>query len=474
MKVAIIGAGPAGLTAGYQLTKEKIEVHVYESSNSVGGLAKTINLWGQKVDIGPHRFFSNDKRVNKLWLEVAGEDYQMVNRLTRIFYQNKFYNYPLKPMNALVNLGLFEASRCIISFLLQKCFWKHTEKRQNTFESWVTNRFGKRLFEIFFKAYSEKLWGISCKDLDSDFAVQRIKKFSLYEAVVSSIFVGRGKYHKTLVDQFAYPNEGTGMVYERMASYIINNNGTVNLNSPIRKILTKDNKCIGIKTSQNIDVFYDHVISTMPMNKLFSGLENIPDFLRNNISNLKFRNTILVFVEINALNLFKDNWLYIHSPEIKTGRITNFRNWVSEINQNQNTTILSLEYWCNENEALWTLHDDELIEMAAKDLKNTKLIGKHKILKGHVQKISKCYPVYRTGYKNDLRPLEDYLDNIRNLSVIGRNGSFKYNNQDHSILMGILAAENIHKGSKNNLWSVNTDYEYQESSRITENGIEVT
>jgi protoporphyrinogen oxidase len=474
MKVAIIGAGPAGLTAGYQLAKENIEVHVYEASNSVGGLAKTINLWGQKVDIGPHRFFSNDSRVNKLWLELTGEDYQMVDRLTRILYANKFYNYPLQPINALLNLGLIEATRCIVSFLLQRFLLKHLEKRQNTFESWVTNRFGKRLFQIFFRSYSEKLWGISCKDLDSDFAAQRIKKFSLYEAVVSSIFVSRGKYHKTLVDQFAYPNEGTGMVYERMASFITNNNGTVNLCSPIQKILTKDNKCLGIKTSQNIEIFYDHVISTMPMNNLCMGIENIPDSLRVSISKLKFRNTILVFVEIDALNLFKDNWLYIHSPEIKTGRITNFRNWVSEINQNQDTTILSLEYWCNENEDLWALHDDELIRMATKDLENTNLIGKNNILNGHVHKVSKCYPVYETGYKNDLKPLEDYLDNIKNLCVIGRNGSFKYNNQDHSILMGILAAENIYMGSKNNLWSVNTDYEYQETSRITKTGLKIT
>jgi protoporphyrinogen oxidase len=474
VKIAIIGAGPAGITAGYQLAKENIEVHIYESSNSVGGLAKTVSLWEQKVDIGPHRFFSNDTRVNKLWLEVVGKDYQMVNRLTRILYGENFYNYPLKPLNALFNLGLIEASNCIISFLLQKCFFQFIRKKENTFESWVTNRFGKRLFQIFFKAYSEKLWGISCKDLDSDFAAQRIKKLSLFEAVFSAIFAGRARRHKTLVDQFAYPNGGTGMVYERMADYISKNNGTVNLNSPVENVLVENGKCIGIKTSNNIEIKYDHVVSTMPINKLSSGIKNIPKFLLKHINNLKFRNTILVFIEVDAKDLFDDNWLYIHSPEVNTGRITNFRNWIPEINQNKETTILSLEYWCNENDDLWTLNDEKIIEIAKKDLEISNLIGENKILKGHIHKISKCYPIYKTGYKKNLKPIEEYLDNIQNLSVIGRYGSFKYNNQDHSILMGILSAENISKGKDNNLWQVNTDYEYQESSRITETGLEIS
>lgn len=471
MKIAVIGSGPAGLTAAYKLSKDNIKVHVYEASNSVGGLAKTVDLWGQKVDIGPHRFFSNDTRVNKLWLEVVGKDYQMVDRLTRILYGNKFYNYPLKPLNALANLGLIEALWCVVSFFLQKFFLQYVKKNENTFESWVTSRFGKRLFQIFFKAYSEKLWGISCKELDSDFAAQRIKKLSLLEAVISAFFVGRSKKHKTLVDQFAYPNGGTGMVYERMADYVSNHNGIVKLESSVDNVIVEDGRCIGIKTSKGENIEYDHVISTMPINKLLLGIKNVPINLSHNIQNLKFRNTILVYLEVDAEDLFKDNWLYIHSPEIKTGRITNFRNWIPEINQGKKTTILSLEYWCDENEDFWNLNEEEIIGTGVKDMHISKILGKNKILRGHVYKISKCYPVYKTGYKKDIGPLEEYLDNIENLSVIGRYGSFKYNNQDHSILMGILAAENIIKGTKHNLWRINTDYEYQESSKITETGL---
>ena len=237
MRIAVIGAGPAGITAAYELSKAipegKInQLDVYEISPRVGGLSKSIELWNQIVDLGPHRFFSQDPRVNRLWLEVVEDNYDIVNRQTRIFYKNKFFDYPLKPGNALRGLGIFEAARCVLSYVWQRIF---PTKDTSTFEGWVTNRFGKRLYQIFFKTYSEKLWGIPCDRLDSDFASQRIKKLNLFEAIKNALIQSRDNKHKTLVDQFAYPLKGTGWVYERMADKIRENGGKVHLKKGLRK-----------------------------------------------------------------------------------------------------------------------------------------------------------------------------------------------------------------------------------------------
>src|SRR5947209_5070555 len=242
--VAVIGAGPAGLAAAYQLSKKGGEVHVFEASGAVGGLARTIDLWGQKVDLGPHRFFSSDPRVNKVWLEIIGDDYEMVNRLTRIYYHGRFFFYPLKPFNALSNLGILEATRCMTSYGIQR-FRRCSE--QDCFESWVVGRFGRRLFEVFFKTYSEKLWGIGCQDLDADFAAQRIKKLSLLEAIRNSLFGGNGNDHKTLVDQFAYPQNGSGEVYTRMAAFVRDNGGSVECDRPVHRVIVKEGRAIGLE-----------------------------------------------------------------------------------------------------------------------------------------------------------------------------------------------------------------------------------
>ncbi|MFI5203797.1 MAG: FAD-dependent oxidoreductase [Flavobacteriales bacterium] len=468
-KVAVIGAGPAGMTAAYELAKAGIEVHVYEASPQVGGLSKTIELWGQRVDLGPHRFFSSDSRVNKLWLEVVGKDYHMVNRLTRIYYKKKFYYYPLKPFDALKKLGIGTSILCMFSFLRQKI---SPVKQDGTFENWVVNRFGRKLFAIFFKTYSEKLWGITCKELDADFAAQRIKKLSLWEAIKNALFKSKKNKHKTLVDQFAFPIEGTGMVYERMAAFVRSHNGHVHVQTPVQRILVKNGSVTGLELANGEQPAYDHVISSMPLTLMVRTLPEVPENIVHEVNKLSFRNTILVYLEIQGKNLFPDNWLYIHSAEIKMGRITNFQNWVPEITNGKETTIVVLEYWCNDPDAMWKEADDTLIELAKKEIKLTGLIGGHAINRGYVHRIPRCYPVYSKGYKNHLKPVEDYLNSIKNLGVIGRYGAFKYNNQDHSILMGLLAAENIIKNTKHNLWNINTDYEdYQEQSTITESGL---
>ena len=261
-KIAVIGAGPAGITAAYELSKSKdVEVHLYEASSAVGGMSKTIELWNQKVDLGPHRFFSSDPRINKLWLEVIGDDYEMVDRLTRIYYKGKFYYYPLKAFNALKNLGIFKAIGCVLSYFKSRLF---PVKGTDNFENWVIDRFGEKLYSIFFKTYSEKLWGIPCTELDSEFAAQRIKKLSLFEAVKNAIFKG-GNKHKTLVDQFAYPHQGTGEVYERMKTSIEANNGSVFLSTKVKRIIHEGFEAKGLEDENGVAKMYDHVISTMPI-----------------------------------------------------------------------------------------------------------------------------------------------------------------------------------------------------------------
>jgi protoporphyrinogen oxidase len=471
-KIAVIGAGPAGMTAAYELAKEKdIQVQLFEASNAVGGMSKTINLLGQRVDLGPHRFFSSDPRVNKLWLEVVGRNYEMVNRLTRIYYNKKFYYYPLKAFNALFNMGIFSATRCVLSYAFRRFF---PLKDESNFENWVTNRFGSRLYNIFFKSYTEKLWGISCRILDSDFAAQRIKKLSLYEAIKNAVFAGKGNQHKTLVDQFAYPIGGTGVVYEEMAKQFSQSGGQLSLGTPIKRVLLSGNRVTGIE-DVNGKVYdgLDQVISSMPLTELVNRMEGLPDNVRQACQKLKFRNTVLIFLKIESNDLFPDQWLYLHAADLQVGRVTNFRNWSPSLYGNDSGTILALEYWCYSEDPLWAQNDQSLIGLASDEIRATGLIGNQKIVGGAVYRVSKSYPVYDNTYKENLGLVEAYLNTIENLHPIGRYGAFKYNNQDHSILMGLLAAEKIAKSKTHNLWDINTDYEYQESSKITETGLKL-
>jgi protoporphyrinogen oxidase len=469
--VIIIGAGPAGLTAAYELTKKGNKVTVIESTGSVGGMAKSFELFGQIVDCGPHRFFSSDKIVNDLFHEVVEDDYTLVNRLTRIYYKNKFFDYPLKLGNVLKNLTPVEIVQILWSYAFQRVFAK---KNLDTFEDWVTDKFGKKLFQMFFKTYSEKLWGIRCDQIDSDWAAQRIKKLSLYEAVKAAIFGNKGNKHKTLVDQFAYPNHGTGEVYEKMARSIVNKGGEILFNKKIKNIDVLDKTVQSLTDENGIVYTADIIISTMPLTLLLQGMSEIDQGILDLSKKLYFRNTTLVYLEVDSNKLFPDNWIYVHSPEVKHGRITNFRNWCPTINKEKDTTILCMEFWSFDHEELWGYSDEQLSELAAKEIRTLNLIqSSSKILNTSVMRIPKCYPVYETGYMENLQPVIDYLKGFKNLYPIGRYGSFKYNNQDHSILMGILIARQIDTGRDQNLWSINTDSDYQEETEINLTGYNI-
>ena len=465
-KTIVIGAGPAGLSCAYELNKKGHEVEVYEACNFIGGMSRSFDLWGQKVDIGPHRFFSKQKEINDFFFELIKDDYTLVERCTRIYYRKRFFNYPLKLGNVLTNLPPLVIFQILWYFGIQKL---KPKKKADNFEEWVTNRFGKKLFEIFFKHYTEKLWGIKCTEIDADWAAQRIKTLTLMEAVKSAIFGNRGNKHKTLVDQFAYPKFGTGSLYERAADRIKNNGGTVKLETPVKRIILDEagRKITGIELEDGQITEATSIVSTMPITSLIKGFDNVPQEVIDAANALYFRNTILVYLEVDHSDLFSDNWLYIHSPDVKHGRITNFRNWCPSLNGDKTSTIICMEFWCFESDEIWTIDESSMIQIAKEEIHKINLIPKQaNIINAKVLKVPKCYPVYETGYQKNMELVIQYLNKIEGLYPIGRYGAFKYNNQDHSILMGLLAAEKILGNSDVDLWQINTDTEYQEDGKI--------
>lgn len=464
--IYILGAGPAGLAAAYQLTKQGQSVVVIERDSKVGGLAKSIEYQGFILDYGPHRFFTKVAPVLKLWNEVLSSDQVTVNRLTRIYYSGKYFSYPLKAFNALLTLGVFESFKIVTSYIKVKLF---PNRRPKNFAQWVTNQFGKRLFEIFFEAYTEKLWGIPCTQISADWSAQRIKGLSLLSAVRKALLSNNGKV-KSLIEQFQYPRLGSGQLYEKISDYLRRYNQLVLLNTEVVRVDHENFKVTKIKlrnrkTGVEEVVNCAGVISSIPLSLLVQQINSpAPPEVIAAAKSLKFRNTILVYLIVESGNLFPDNWLYINEPSVQLGRVTNFANWSPEMLPNQNQTPLCCEYWCNFDQPMWTKPEDELWMQAEQELRKIGLLHNEVVSSRLVVRLPRTYPIYAGNYKAALAEIQSYLKQFQNLQLIGRYGSFKYNNQDHSLLMGILAAENILTPGKHDLWSVNSDSEYQEEA----------
>ena len=466
MRVGVIGAGPAGLTAAYRLASVGVDVSIFEAGPHVGGMARSFDLWDHRVDLGPHRFFSKDQRVNALWHELIGEDFRLVERQTRIFFRGRYFDYPLRIGNVIANLAFRDVARSLVGYAVEQLSSERPADRRLSFEDWAVHSFGRPLFEMFFRSYSEKLWGISCAELDRDFAAQRIRRFSLGQSILAALGIGRDN-HKTLVEIFAYPKRGSGEVYDRMIKAIGKAGGRVLLETPIVGISVVNGAVSGVRTAAGAFHACEHIVSTMPLTLLVQGLGDVPAPVAEAVARLRFRNTILVYLKIEAEDLFPDQWLYIHSDGVKVGRVTNFNNWLPELCEESSATVLALEYWCYDGDAIWDASHSELITLAEQELRSIGLLGSARVADGHVERLRRCYPVYSRGYRDSLAPVVEHLRTIGNLWPIGRYGAFKYNNQDHSILMGLLAAENIAGGKSHDLWAINSDYDsYQEDGEV--------
>lgn len=467
-KVLILGAGPAGLAAASELTKNKIYPVLIDKDKQVGGLSKTIEKNGYYFDLGGHRFFTKIPEVNQLWHETLRDDFLERPRLSRIYYQNKFFDYPIKLQNALKNLGLVESFKCLISYIRAQI---SPSREEDTFDKWISNRFGKRLYQHFFKSYTEKLWGIPCQQIQAEFAAQRIKNLSLWGAIKNALPFAKKGNIKTLIDKFHYPKYGPGMMYETMAKNIQEKGAEIRLKYKVEKIYSNNGRIKSVllkKEDKEILLEADYFLSSIPITELIKKIKpKAPQNVIQAASNLTYRSFVTVNIIYQEKNKLKDTWLYIHSPEVKLGRVQIFNNWSPYLVKNKKYTSLGLEYFCTEGDEIWKMDKNKLAELADIEIKKIGLIEKKaKISQINYGRYAKAYPTYDSSYEKNLAIIKKYLLQFKNLQPIGRYGLFRYNNMDHSIMTGIIAARNIISGKKKyDAWKVNQDQEYHEEKK---------
>lgn len=466
-QVIIIGAGPAGLTAAYELTKQGFRPTVLEGSDQVGGLSRTVNYKGYRFDIGGHRFFSKAPVINELWHEILGGEFLLRPRMSRIYYDRHFFDYPLKALNALSGLGPVEALRVCWSYLESKV---SPIRPEASLEQWVTNRFGKRLYEIFFKTYTEKVWGMPCSDISADWAAQRIKNLSLLEALRNALLgVSRSRSGGTitsLIEQFHYPRYGPGMMWEYCERLVRVGGGQVVRGTWVESIRHTDGRIDAVvaRTVQGERVEYEgaSIISTMPLRDLIRAMDPAPPFeVQRAAERLRYRDYLTVVLLVNREVVFPDNWIYVHSPEVKMGRIQNYKNWSPFMVPDASKTSLGLEYFLWEKDDEWRWSQDQLVDLGVRECARLGLIDPREVEDGTVVRAEKAYPVYDQNYQANVETVRRYLSAFANLQTIGRNGLHRYNNQDHSMLTGLYAARNL-VGERHDVWTVNTEMAYHE------------
>ncbi len=472
--VTIIGAGPAGLTAAYLLSRHQVGVTVLEADPVyVGGISRTATYKGFHFDIGGHRFFSKSKEVNALWEEILPDDMLERPRSSRIFYGGKFFSYPLKAFEALRKLGVLNSILCVLSWMKARVF---PVRDPANFEDWVSNQFGKRLFRIFFKSYTEKVWGMSCREISADWAAQRIKGLSLGSAIKNALLPQRqprkgGEVIKTLINSFKYPRRGPGMMWEAAARRVQEQGGAISMGARVTGCSYNEEARTWSVTYRDAagheqQLESEHVISSAPMRELIRGLAPaVSERARHAAENLKYRDFLTVMLILKERNMFDDNWIYIHDPSVKVGRIQNFRSWSPEMVPEADKACYGLEYFCFEHDGLWDSSDEELIKLAERELRQIGLAREGDVVDGCVVRQKKAYPVYDDHYATHVATIREELEErYPNLHLVGRNGMHKYNNQDHAMMTAMLCAENIIADSRlYDVWAVNGDAEYHEA-----------
>jgi len=460
----IIGGGPAGLTAALMLAEGGIRTHTVEASDHVGGIARTESYKGFRFDIGGHRFFTKVVPVERLWRRMMGDDFIRVSRMSRIYYEGKYYDYPLRIGNTLRNLGPVESVMIGLSYLRWRLF---PHRREDNLEQWVTNRFGQRLFRRFFKTYTEKVWGIACDRIQADWAAQRIQNLSLMKAVRNAITGSNDT--ATLIDRFDYPRLGPGMMWEKFRDRLLELDSEVEMNARVDTLHHEAGRithvavrnAVGRKRCQPVDT----VVNTMPLAQLVRSLDPpAPANVLASADELKYRDFLIVVLIVDQADPFPDNWIYIHSPEVKVGRIQNFRSWSEAMVPDPDKASIGLEYFCHEGDGVWAADDADLIRLAKGELEVLGLVPAASVSDGTVIRQPKAYPVYDDDYRDCVESIGAYIDTFENLQTVGRNGMHRYNNQDHSMLTAMLAAENVLTGErhKHDVWNVNVERSYHE------------
>lgn len=468
--VAVIGGGPAGLTAAYELQRRTTNFKpiVFESDKLVGGISRTESHNGYRFDIGGHRFFTKVSEVEEVWHEILTDDFITRPRKSRIFYRGKYYAYPLKIFNALFNMGPIESVRIGLSFLKAKMF---PTKEEETFEQWVTNRFGHRLFIHFFKTYTEKVWGIPTSEIRADWAAQRIQNLDLMKAVLNALTGSNDT--ASLIEEFEYPRLGPGMMWEKASELVQTKGGEVRMEEYVSRVFRDGNKVTEIEVIREVDgeretyrQAADHFVNTMPIRELIQCMEPAPpQAVLDAAKKLKYRDFLIVTLVLDHADPFDDNWIYIHSPDVQVGRIQNFRAWSPEMLPNQDKASIGMEFFCHEGDGLWESTDEELIKQAARELEQLGLAAKETVIDGCVIRQKKAYPVYDAVYKEALDTIQDWILSLENFQTVGRNGMHRYNNQDHSMLTAMLAARNI-MGESHDIWNVNVERSYHEEFTV--------
>jgi protoporphyrinogen oxidase len=470
--VVVIGAGPAGLTAAYELARRgDVRVTVLEAGDAVGGISRTVQYKGFRFDLGGHRFFTKIAPVQRLWQELLGDQLIKVPRLSRIIYNGRFFDYPLRPMNALRGLGLWDAVLIVASYLK----WHYRPYPvEETFEQWVTNRFGRRLYETFFRTYTEKVWGVPCSEIRAEWAAQRIQGLTLARGVINAASLNRRSTEiKSLIHEFDYPRLGPGQMWEICRDRVVAAGHAVPLGHPVTRLEVEAGEVrrVVVRTAGGERTFAaDHVIATMPLQQLVRALHPEPTpAMQTAAAGLAYRDFVLVALVLRRAEVFPDNWIYVHTPGVSVGRIQNFGNWSAAMVAEPGTTCLGMEYFCFEGDRLWSASDQDLASLAAGELETLGLAGRDDVVDAAVVRVPKAYPIYDGAYRRHLADVRAGIDPIANLHTIGRNGMHKYNNQDHSMLTAMLTVENL-AGAQHDVWAVNTDFEYHEEQRTVAGG----
>jgi protoporphyrinogen oxidase len=466
----ILGGGPAGLTAAYLLAKMGLPVIVLEAEDQVGGIAKTAVRDGYRFDLGGHRFFTKAKEVEALWHEIMAEEFLVRPRMSRIYWRDtrgkgKFLDYPLRGPDVMKKLGPIDLTKALLSYL-----WAAVKPKgkEDTFEEWVSNRFGRWLFNQFFKSYTEKVWGVSTSEIRADWAAQRIKNLSFFTAAYSAFFGNKGNKVTSLIDSFNYPRYGPGQMWETMTEDIRSLGGQVLLEKPVTKLEFEGDRITKVHVGDEV---YEPsaVISSLPLRNAVGMAQPHP---RGEVitaaRGLRYRDFLTVSLVLDGEDLFPDNWIYIHDPNVTVGRIQNFRSWSPWMVPDPTKACVGMEFFCFAGDELWEMDDDDLVQLGIRELEQLGLAKRDALEFGFVTRVPKAYPIYDEEYADRVKTIRSWLDGLDNYIQVGRNGLHRYNNSDHSALTAMRAVDNLVKGTDHDIWEINAESAYHEEEKQDE------